>query len=108
MSNGVTSLAVGVRLIVLEITVPGGVPALTLTTIGTLYCVPFVTAAPEQLVPVPGQQLIDPVPPAAGTAVQIIPVGVMPNDTSVVFVGTAPAKTMLLTLAGPWFAMVCV
>jgi len=85
----VTSFVVGVTLIVFEIIVPGGVLAPTFTTIGKLTCVPEGTAAPEQLGPVPGQQVIAPVPPALGIAVQIQPEG-MPSETNVVFAGTEP------------------
>lgn len=103
---GVTSFVAGDTVIVLEMTVPGAVAALTFTTIGKLIWVPAGTAAPEQLAPLPGQQVIVPVPPTAGSAVQIHPVGIV-KETSVVFAGTAPVNVTPVTLAGPALPSVC-
>lgn len=105
---GVTSFVVGATPIVLEIVVPGAVPVPTFTTIGKLTAVPPTgNVAPEQLAPDPGQQEIGPVPPTAGSAVQIHPLGIA-NETSAVFVGTDPVNVTPLTVAGPLSMSVCV
>ena len=84
---GFTSFVVGAMLAVLEITVPDAVPAFTFTTSGSCALVPAGTAAPEQTPAAPGQQLIAPVPPTAGRAVQVAPAGSV-RETKVVFAGT--------------------
>ena len=59
---GFTSFVVGPMFAVLVITVPGAVPAFTFRTSVNVAALPDGTAAPEQIPPVPGQQLIAPVP----------------------------------------------
>jgi hypothetical protein len=93
------SLVVGAMLEVLVIEVPEAVPALTFTTSGKF------TDAPDKISPVqspaaPGQQLIAPVPPTAGSVLQIHPVGIA-NETNVVFVGTDSVNTAPVAEFGP-------
>ena len=69
------------------IVVPAAVPEFTFTTSENCPLVPEGTAAPEQTPPLPGQQLIAPVPPTAGTVGQVAPAGIA-SETNVVFAGT--------------------
>lgn len=100
---GFTSFVVGPMFAVLEITVPDAVAAFTFTTSGSVAALPDGTAAPEQTPPVPGQQLIAPVPPTAGSVGHVTPAG-STSETKVVFAGTASVKVTLLTELGPLFA----
>ena len=84
---GFTSFVVGAIFAVLEITVPDAVPAFTFTISGSCAVAPAGNAVPEQTPPAPGQQLIAPVPPTAGTVVQVAPAG-STSETKVVFAGT--------------------
>jgi hypothetical protein len=98
-----TSLVVGAMFAVFEITVPDAVAAFTFTTSGSCAVVPDGIAAPEQTPPVPGQQLIAPVPPTAGSVVQVAPAG-RASETKVVLAGTVSVKVTLLAEFGPLFA----
>src|SRR5271155_1948161 len=98
-----TSFVVGAIFAVFEITVPDAVPAFTFTTSGSCAVVPDGIAAPEQTPPVPGQQLIAPVPPTAGSVVQVAPAG-SASETKVVLAGTVSVKVTLLAELGPLFA----
>src|ERR1700722_5638619 len=100
------SLVVGAMLDVLVIVVPEAVPEFTFTTNGNCTDVPEATAVPRQAPRAPGQQLILPVPPTAGSVVQTHAVG-MPRETKVVFAGTASVKTRLLAEFGPALVTVC-
>src|SRR5580698_1128956 len=98
-----TSFVVGPIFAVLEMTVPDAVLALTFTTSGSCAMVPDGIAAPEQTPAVPGQQLIAPVPPTAGSVGQVVPAG-SASETKVVLAGTVSPKVTLLTEFGPLFA----
>src|SRR5271154_5215743 len=98
-----TSLAVGAIFAVLDMTVPDAVPPFTFTTSGSCAVVPDGIAAPEQTPPVPGQQLIAPVPPTAGRVGQVAPAG-STRETKVVLAGTVSVKVTLLAEFGPLFA----
>jgi hypothetical protein len=103
---GFTSLVVGAMLEVFVILVPEAVPALTLTTRGNVSDVPAGKVEPTVQTPAaPAQQLIVPVPPTAGRAVQITPAG-SASDTKVVFAGTELVNTGFDALAGPAFESV--
>ena len=82
-----TSFVVGAMFAVFVIIVPDAVPAFTFTTSGSCAVVPDGTAAPEQTPPLPGQQLIAPVPPTAGSVGQVAPAG-SASETKVVLAGT--------------------
>src|ERR1700684_1721477 len=91
---------VGAMLEVFVILVPEAVPALTLTTRGNVSDVPAGKVEPTVQTPAaPAQQLIVPVPPTAGRAVQITPAG-SASDTKVVFAGTELVNTGFDALAG--------
>jgi hypothetical protein len=81
-----TSFVVGAMLAVFIMVVPA-VPEFVFTTSENCAVAPEATAAPEQTPALPGQQLIAPVPPAAGRVGQVTPAG-MANETNVVPVGT--------------------
>ena len=98
-----TSFVVGPIFAVFKIKVPDAVLALTFTTSGSCALVPDGIAAPEQTPPVPGQQLIAPVPPTAGSVGQVTPPG-SASETKVVLAGTVSPKVRLLTEFGPLFA----
>jgi hypothetical protein len=98
-----TSFVVGPIFAVLEITVPDAVAAFTFTTSGSCAVVPDGIAAPEQTPPVPGQQLIAPVPPTVGSVGQVAPAG-STSETKVVLAGTVSVKVTLLAEFGPLFA----
>src|SRR5271154_1950273 len=98
-----TSFVVGAIFAVFEITVPDAVPPFTFTTSGSCAVVPDGIAAPEQTPPVPGQQLIAPVPPTAGRVGQVTPAG-STSETKVVLAGTVSVKVTPLTELGPLFA----
>src|ERR1700683_5718499 len=95
-----TSLVVGPIFAVLEMTVPDAVLALTFTTSGSCAVEPDGNAAPEQTPAVPGQQLLAPVPPTAGSVGQVVPAG-SASETKVVLPGTVSPKVTLLTEFGP-------
>jgi hypothetical protein len=98
-----TSFVVGPIFAVLEITVPDAVPAFTFTTSGSCAVVPDGIAAPEQTPPVPGQQLIAPVPPTTGSVGHVAPAG-SASETKVVLAGTVSVKVTPLAEFGPLFA----
>ena len=98
-----TSFVVGPIFAVFEMTVPDAVLAMTFTTSGSCAVVPDGIAAPEQTPPVPGQQLIAPVPPTAGSVGQVAPAG-SASETNVVLAGTVSPKVTLLAEFGPLFA----
>src|SRR5271170_2304441 len=98
-----TSLVVGPILAVLEMIVPDVAVAFTFTTSGSCAVVPEGIAVPLQTPPVPGQQLIAPVPPTAGSVGQVAPAG-SASETKVVLAGTVSVKTTLLAEFGPLFA----
>ena len=98
-----TSFVVGAMFAVFEITVPDAVAAFTFTTSGSCAVLPDGTAMPEQTPPVPGQQLIAPVPPTAGRVGHVTPAGSV-SDTKVVLAGTVSVKVTLLAEFGPLFA----
>jgi|SRR5580658_1624963 hypothetical protein len=98
-----TSFVVGPMFAVFEITVPDAALAFTFTTSGSCAVLPDGIATPEQTPPVPGQQLIAPVPPTAGSVGQVTPAGSV-SETKVVLAGTVSLKTTLLTELGPLFA----
>jgi len=103
---GFTSLVVGAMLEVFVMIVPDAVPALTFTTRGNMEDVPAAKVAPSVHAPAaPGQQLIAPVPPTAGSEVQITPAG-RTSETKVVFAGTELVNTGFAGLAGPALEMV--
>jgi hypothetical protein len=81
-----TSFVVGPTLAVFVIVVPA-VPEFVFTTSENCALVPEAIAAPEQTPAAPGQQLIVPVPPTAGSVGQVVPAGIV-NETNVVPVGT--------------------
>jgi hypothetical protein len=84
-----TSFVVGPIVAVFTMVVPA-VPEFVFTTSENCAVAPEATAAPEQTPALPGQQLIAPVPPTAGSVGQVVPVGIV-NETNVVPVGTASA-----------------
>src|SRR5450432_3790504 len=101
---GFTSFNVGATLDVFVIVVPEAVPAFTFTTIGNWTFVPAGKAVPTVQTPAaPGQQLMAPVPPTAGSVGQVTPAGTA-RETKVVFAGTEVENVGLSGLAGPAFA----
>ena len=98
-----TSFVVGPMLAVFEMTVPDAVLAFTFTTSGSCAALPDGIATPEQVPAAPGQQLIAPVPPTAGSVVQITPAG-SASETRVVLAGTVSVNVTLLAEFGPLFA----
>ena len=60
-----------------------------------------------QTPPVPGQQLMAPVPPTAGVVGQVKPAGIA-RETKVVFAGTLDEKTGFRGDPGPAFEIVSV
>src|SRR5580658_2788505 len=72
--SGFGSVTLELTFAVSEITVPEGVVLSVLSFSVKLAVEPEVKAALEQVVPVPGQQEIVPVPPDAGSTGQIQPV----------------------------------
>jgi len=105
---GFTSFTVGATLDVFVMVVPDAVPAFTFTTIGNCTDVPAGKATPTvQTPPVPGQQLMAPVPPTAGSVGQVTPAGTA-SDTNVVLAGTLVENVGFDGLAGPGFEMLYV
>jgi hypothetical protein len=86
------SVGVAETVAVLEMTVPGAVPVLTLTTSGKLAPAPEAT---EGFV-----QLTVPAAPTAGV-VQVQPAGTGAKDTKVVFVGMTSVNEAPVATAGP-------
>ena len=82
-----TSFAVGLTFAVFVIVVPAAVPEFTFTTSEICAFAPEGNAAPEQTAPLPGQQLIAPVPPTGGRLGHVAPAGSV-SETKVVFAGT--------------------
>jgi hypothetical protein len=98
-----TSFVVGAMLAVCEMTLPDAVLAFTFTTSGSCAALPDGIATPEQIPIAPGQRLIAPVPPTAGSVVQVTPAG-SASETRVVLAGTVSVNVTLLAEFGPLFA----